>query len=434
MIRRLEDLDCEAFARLIEAPADAPGSTEKLPRGREQSGSLSRIDDKWQWRYREPKDANNKRRRRSRIIGTVEQFPTKAAARLEVERLKPHVLPARLPAGSSPPWRDVCGRFLRGAVPLYRIGSQQQLAYSIKNHLAPAFEKLRLHEIRVPEIQAFVAAQARSGAKRSTIKTRLGYLVTLLGWCQNQGLAAVVPRARAVKLPRPREIEPPSSELSYSAAEAETILTQSEYPWRAVYAIQLLAGLRIGETLALTWVHLRLPPEVAPEHALIRVRQAAVQGNIAPAKSHKAVRDVPICAPLTAILGEFRTWSPPASPAQLLFAGPRATPRWSTGAMRHLDRLLRAHGIRSRQRAFHAMRRTFARRLHEAAVPMRVIQDLMGHGSLQAAAAYTEQSLLAQLRAAVERASVVKVSGRPTTENGDNGEMPIRLAEAAESL
>ncbi|MEX2149016.1 MAG: tyrosine-type recombinase/integrase [Steroidobacteraceae bacterium] len=411
----IEGLDFEAFAKAIEASPDARLVPDKEPRGREQQGSLSLIRGKWHWRYREPADASGKRRRPDRIIGTVAEFPTKAAARVEVARLRGYVLPPRLAPGSSPPWREFCARFTRIAVPVYGDGSGDQLLYTIKNHLAPAFEKLRLHEIRVPEIQAFVASQVRSGAKRATVKTRVGYLITMLRWAHDQDLAVVVPRPGAVKMPKRRDIEATPGERSYLPADEEAILTQTEDPWRTVYALLFLAGLRIGEVLALERRHLLLPPEVEPGHALIQVRQAAVKGNIAPPKSRKAVRDVPISARLAAILGQFLpTWEPTAS--QLLFAGPRDAPRWSSGVARHLNDFARTHGIRPPKRVFHAMRHTFSRHLHEAGIPIRVVQDLMGHGSLRAAAVYTEQSVIAHRRAAIERAAVPKVCARPIAE------------------
>jgi hypothetical protein len=46
------------------------------------------------------------------------------------------------------------------------------------------------------------------------------------------------------------------------------------------------------------------------------------------------------------------------------------------------------------------------------------VQDLMGHGSLRAAAVYTEQSVIEQRRAAIERAAVSKDCARPNGENG----------------
>ncbi|MEX0733315.1 MAG: tyrosine-type recombinase/integrase [Steroidobacteraceae bacterium] len=407
---RRDELDFDAIARAIEASPAAPVTQEERPRRREQLGSLRLIDGKrWQWRYREPKDAKGKRRRVARIIGTLAELPNEHAARAEAARLLPFVLSPRLAPGSSPPWRQVCARYLRVGVPLYRDGSREQLAYTLKNHLAPAFEMLRLHEVTAPEIQSFMAAQVRSGARRKTIKTRVGYLVTLLGWCQDRGLAAVVPPARARRLPRPREIEPTPEERGYQPAEEEILLTCSEFPWRAVYAIQSLAGLRVGETLALQWEHVRLPPEVEAREAVICVRQAAVKGRIAPPKSRLAVRDVPICPRLAAILAEFRErWTP--CPSQLLFAGPSDAPRWSSGVTRHLDRLLVAHRIRKSRRACHAMRHSFSRHLHEAGTAMRVVQDLMGHGSLAAAAVYTERSRIDQQRAAIERALVAPVA------------------------
>ncbi|MEO6080643.1 MAG: tyrosine-type recombinase/integrase [Steroidobacteraceae bacterium] len=372
---------------------------ERSARGRGINVTIE--GDQWRARWREPADCKGVRRRRSRTIGSVKDFPTKAAALREARRLRPFVMPAQFAPGQSPPWGEVLDRYLAEALPLVRPSSAKQISYALNRHLRPAFPGKRLHEVDTAQLQQFVLTQTGTGVARTTIRARLGYLRTVLGWAQTQGLAAIVPRAGKVKLPRDRALGSRIREKAYTFSQCDAIIAAADLPWRTLYALLGFAGLRVSEGLALSWEDVELSDDGAC--GTIRVRQAAVRGRISALKAHSSIRDVPIDPRLARHLVKHRD---SLGMEGLLFPAPSGHPRWSSGVLaRHLDPLLRRLGIKAKRRGFHGLRHLFAINLADALTPTRTVMQLCGHSSLAAAEVYTQTTVMAE-REAVERSAL----------------------------
>ena len=380
------DIDAEAFTRLL---ADQ-NSFAAEPRSQQQQGSLTLAGDRWVLRWRDVADENGHRRRRSRMIGTVTEFPTRAEAQVEADRLRPFLIEPAIAAGTSPLFAELCAGYVATALRDKARGTIRQFRSVIDNHLIPIFGSWRAHEINVPRIRAFMTAQLEAGAPRKTIKTRRDYLLSILGWAEAVGYAAHRPAASTVRVPRTRQPIVTRADRSWSDGEIDRLLAAAPQPLKAIVAVLAHAGLRAGECLALDWAHVDVP--LTKDKPVLRVRASASSGVIGPPKTRASVRDVPIPSSLAQILEDYhRASSRPIG--GLLFPGQAIErPVGYSAILKRLDRLCTRLGIERRGRGLHGFRYRYAQNLADANTPPKLILELCGWSDLSSAAPYLKAS------------------------------------------
>lgn len=91
------------------------------------------------------------------------------------------------------------------------------------------------------------------------------------------------------------------------------ILAIAEEPWRTLFCISTMDGLRAGELLGLQW------PDVDLDRGLLHIRRSAWRGRAQATKTKSSQDTLPIPAPLVAVLRAYRAqWKP--NPQGWLFA------------------------------------------------------------------------------------------------------------------
>lgn len=143
-------------------------------------------------------------------------------------------------------------------------------------------------------------------------------------------------------------------------------------PWKAMFAIAASCGLRGGELCALT------VDDVDMRARVIHVRNSVWYGHIAPPRTERSIRTVPMPDKLHAILVDHMvtTWKP--NPFRLVFCTQRGTAlNPERVVVRHLQPLLKRLGIE--RRGMHAFRHTTASMFVQAGAPITVTQAQLGH-------------------------------------------------------
>lgn len=185
----------------------------------------------------------------------------------------------------------------------------------MRAYLLPVFGSLRLDQIDVETVQEMV-----SGMKvgRHTILNAVGTLRSILGTAKRWGY--LVRDLSASDLVLPEGIKPAPN--FFIAEHARRIIERAEQPWKTMYAIAAMTGLRPGEVLGLTL------DDVDLERGLIHVRRSASFGQLNAPKTRQSESTVPIPAALREMLVEFLPkWKP--NPARLLFATRSGRPHTS---------------------------------------------------------------------------------------------------------
>jgi integrase len=231
-------------------------------------------------------------------------------------------------------------------------------------HLLPAFGESTLGAIGPREIAAYKAQKLSTGLSAKTVNNHLTVLRKCLVLAREWDRLVVVPSVGFLRVKKP-EID------FFTFDEAPRVLANADGgAWYAMILCGLRAGLRQGELLELRWEDLDLLKGV------IRVRRAIYDGVIDTPKGGRS-RDVPMSDELREA---FRTlpsrfagglvW--PATAGRNLTKGEAKWPLW---------RACRRAGLR--RVGWHVLRHTFASHLVMRGVPLKAVQELLGHASIE---------------------------------------------------
>jgi integrase len=246
-------------------------------------------------------------------------------------------------------------------------------------HVKPQVGQIPLAELTRVHVRELVgklsgAASERTGASLAP-RTVLHIYRALATACADAVLDGLIPvspctlRTRKGELPRKRDKDPKwRASAVYTRDEAETMIASLAIPAdrRALYALQLLAGLRGSEATGRRWRD--YDPEAVPLGRLTVATQADGADGERETKTGQ-IREVPVVPALAAILAE---WKRDGFP---LFFGRHAQPddpivpsrddrdgrsfRSTSGAYERLVDDLETVGARRVPSARHAMRATF---------------------------------------------------------------------------
>jgi integrase len=337
------------------------------------------------WRYRVRVVVNG---RTERIGGCAPaNNNTKAAAqgeeRAHIARLltgqevpKEKTVPA--PAGRTV--ADFAATFLGASKLSNKPSSVESKDQILADHLVPFFGELELRAVTYARIEDFKVAQTEKGLKAKTVNNHLTVLRSLLVVAQKRGELAGVPEFEWMKVPKP---DPDF--LSFE--EAERLAMAADGEWGSMVRVGLQTGLRQGELLGLRWEDVDL---VKGE---VRVRQSYVRGRMGTPKNGKG-REVPLPETALQALKRQRHLRGP-----LVWCDEVGKPLVK-GACKHpLYRACRVAGLR--RIGWHVLRHTYASHLVMHGTPLKLVQEYLGHSTIEMTMRYAHLSPEAKSRASV---------------------------------
>lgn len=238
--------------------------------------------------------------------------------------------------------------------------SQRAKRFYLDGHLLPAFGARPLSSIRTEDVERYKAQKSASGLAPKTVNEHLGTLGLILRTAREWGVAAAEPKLRPMRVP-------PSTPRFLSAEEADRLVAAAEAPWRAMVAVALDTGMRLGEICGLAWADVDLAA------AQLVVRRNMVRGEIGSPKNNR-VRTIPLSDRAAgALAGAPRAFD-------LVFCRADGSPHQYSSAGWALARACRRAGIP--ELGWHALRHTFASELIARGASLRAVQELLGHASV----------------------------------------------------
>ena len=235
----------------------------------------------------------------------------------------------------------------------------------------------RVAQLKREEIESLVGALARDGLAPKTIRNVLGLLNGICEFAVKRGWASFNP-CRYVDRPRVEE----SQDIRYlEPDEVEAVLRatgSSDYGrvHRAIILAAAMSGLRMGELLALRWL------DADWQAQRIRVRRSYVRGHLGTPKTRRGSRSVPLADRLGGELDLLYSETAFRADEDLVFGNPHTGgPLDGAALLRAFQRALVSAGVRKVR--LHDLRHTFGTRMAAAGVPMRTLQEWMGHRDLR---------------------------------------------------
>jgi integrase len=237
----------------------------------------------------------------------------------------------------------------------------------LRLHLVPALGRLRLDEVGAEEIERYKGDQLRAGRSRKTVNNHLIVLRRMFGVAEEWGLMARSPRVRWLKLP-----DPEFDFLTFE--ESHQLVAAAEGEWRTMVMVATRSGLRQGELLALRWKDVDLGARK------IVVRRSVWEGIVGTTKGGRA-REVELSPDTVAALKAQRHLR-----GELVFCNADGTMLTKNQCRRPLYDACGRAGIR--KIGWHILRHTFASHLVMRGVPIKVVQELLGHRDIKTTMRY----------------------------------------------
>lgn len=257
------------------------------------------------------------------------------------------------------------------AVSYCRISTVNGYRGYLKNHLIPYFNNRKVVEITPNLIRAYVVAMQEKGFKNKTINHTINLLSGIFNKAVEAGYVNYNPISSVKRLKLPHmEMEFLDTFDIRALLETAKIEFPTFYP---LLQTAIATGMRRGELLALTWNDIDL------DRKLIRVNKSFHNGRVEETKTKNSVRNVCIPNNLSDVL---KNWKRVAPKSNIVFCN-------STGnhidpdnmVKRYFKPCLEKAGVKNIR--FHDLRHTYASLMIAKKIPIKFIQQQMGHSSIQ---------------------------------------------------
>lgn len=241
----------------------------------------------------------------------------------------------------------------------------------IRQHLAPGLGRILLDQIGQRDISGYIAAKKKTKLSPKTINNHLMVLGRMLRVAAEWGIITDVPAIKKLK-----EAEPVFDFLTFE--EARRLVASCTDDLRRQVVFILNTGLRIGEVRALRWEHV----DMVRGQMIVRLNDW--KGIEGPPKGGRT-RVVPLNAAALAVLREHRHLR-----SKRVFCKPDGSRLGEHPFSKKLATACRRAELR--WVSWHVMRHTFASHLAMCGVPLKAVQELMGHATIEMTMRYAHLS------------------------------------------
>ncbi len=246
-------------------------------------------------------------------------------------------------------------------------------------HLVPFFDGRAPKRIEPADVEAFIAAKLDAGYAPKSVRNYVAILGSIL-----EGRVTENP-VRQARQPRAES----SGDIRFLILEEVEALIAAERDddlgpvLRVMYLAAAMTGLRQGELVALRW------RDVDWTARRVRVRRNRARRQYGTPKSKGSSRSVPLADRLGGELDRLHQRSAYQGDEELVFGHPhRGTPLGETTIRDRYRKALERAGVRRVR--FHDLRHTFGTAMAAQGVPMRTLQEWMGHAGIATTEIYAD--------------------------------------------
>ena len=308
--------------------------------------------------------------RRSKRIGTKQDYPTKAAAWKEVERLA--VKPAQAKANGDTV-SEVLAKYEKERLPSRRSTARVYRSF-LHNHIIPKWGETPVKAVQPRPVELWLRELPLSPKSKTHVRSLMHGLVEFAMWSgvlevsrnpislvQNKGATRKTRKAR-----------------SLTAEHFQALIAELHEPFATMALLSVCLGLRISETLALQW------GDVDWLGARVSVRRGIVNQTVGDLKTQGSARTFDLTPEMVERLKVWRRRAEFANAESWVFASPirlGRLPYSYTGVCRELDRA--AAAAKLGHLGTHTFRHTHRSWLDAVGTPVAVQQKMMRHADIR---------------------------------------------------
>ncbi len=336
----------------------------------------------WEFLWREDDEAG-KRVRRTAVIGTIEQYPTKGEALDAVNGLRMQINAERNRRPVHPLLiADLIDHYVQTELSpnaaWHSHATRIVYRYFMMKWIRPNWGKMGLGAVRTMAVQHWLRGLQRADGTplANPTKAKIRNLFSVLfnhairyEWLEQGRNPITLVRQSTKRKSTPEVLEP---------NEIQGLLLQLDSCFRLMVMLDVTTGLRRSELFALKWL------DVDFSNLTIDVQRSIYLGKIGTCKTEASRKPVPLDERVAADLWLWKESSKYQNPNDWIFASPRVggkQPFWPDIVLQKIIRpaALRA-GIRKRI-GWHTFRHTYSTLLIGNGENVKVVQELMRHAS-----------------------------------------------------
>lgn len=294
-----------------------------------------------------------------------------------------------------------------------RSSTYASYAHYVRFHIIPGLGRHRLTRLTPEQVDAFLAEKSASGLSPRTCQYMRAILRSALAWAVKRGRLSrnVAALSNSPKVERPAIVPLALEDARRMVAAA------SNHRLGALFVLALDSGARQGELLGLKWADVDL---YTSQLRIVRTKYRVNGTNVfGEPKSSSSRRTIQFTATTSRMLKRHRsrqlrerlTAGPRWTEHDLVFATDRGVPLHASTVTHQFQKFLAQNDL-PRQR-FHDLRHCSATFLLSQGVPIKVIQERLGHSQVSLTlSTYAHLSLELQREAVERMEGVLRGGGR----------------------
>jgi integrase len=358
----------------------------------------------WEFLWRE-NDASGKRLRRTAVIGTVEQYPTEDLALAAVNGLRVSI-------------NEVCNRQRSRSILVgdlvdhykqtelcdrsewYWEATKVIYAEFLKTWIRPHWAMTNIRDVRTIVVENWLRQLRRKDGNplADTTKTKIRSLMSVLfnhairyEWLEQGKNPITLVRQSTARQKNPEVLDP---------HEIQNLLLHLESPYRLMVLLAATTGLRRSELFALKWSDIDFTDRT------INVTRSIYGQVIGNCKTEASQKAVPFAHDVKVELSLWKEQSCYQQPDDWVFASPHrkgTLPYWPAILMRRMIRPAASRAGITKWIGWHTFRHSYATLLIANGENVKVVQELMRHGSARITVDIYSQARSPAKRAAQQR-------------------------------
>jgi integrase len=252
-------------------------------------------------------------------------------------------------------------------------------------HLTPFFADRALAKITASDVEMFMAVCRDNG---QSVKSTLNYIGLLHGIFEFAIRRKWMTTNPCKLVDKPEKADADADVRFLDQTELDALLAAAPDDdlgrvEKVMYLAAAMTGMRQGELLALRWM------DVDWLAHRVRIRRNYVRGEFGTPKSKRSTRSVPLADVLGGELDRLYQSTVWKADDDLVFAHPHTgKPIDRSRLLKRFKAALRRAGVREVR--FHDLRHTFGTRMAGAGIPMRTLQEFMGHRDFKTTLIYAD--------------------------------------------
>jgi integrase len=306
-------------------------------------------------------------KRRSKLIGAKQQYPTKASAWKAVVSLEK---PTN--RGTAPTVQNLVEQYRAEKMPT-RYSSRRSYDAWLSNHILPKFGSCALSEVQARPVELWLESLALAPKSNTAIRGLLRLLWDYAMWrgdvaTQRNPMELVTIKGATRRMSKPR---------SLTADEFQRFIAHLREPFRTIAIVCVCFGLRISEALALKWC------DVGWLDGKLTVERGIVRQHVDEVKTTGSRKQMNADNGLLEVLKQWKQTTQFSAQEDWIFASPVQLGRlpWSyPWVLRVFGKAASDAGIA--HVSTHSMRHSYRAWLDAVGTSVAVQQKLMRHASI----------------------------------------------------